>query len=67
MQVFVMCPFCMKVFDSLTEPHFTFRLDGRVRMAHLSCFETVNTRMTAQSVQTHVQTKPNGEQKDEQP
>ena len=66
MQVFVMCPFCMKVFDSLAEPHFTFQLDGRARTAHLSCFETVSTHMTAQSVQTHVQSKPNGEQKDTQ-
>jgi len=37
MQVYVMCPFCSKVFDTLEEPHAVLRVDRYVRTAHLRC------------------------------
>lgn len=63
MEIFVMCPFCMKVFDSIKEPHFTFRVDNHVRVAHVSCFEAMIARNTvpAVAVPAPVAIKPNGE------
>lgn len=55
MQVYVMCPFCSRVFDTMDEPHVVLRVDRTVRTAHLKCVpESVPAEQPAGTV------KPNG-------
>jgi hypothetical protein len=53
MQVYVMCPFCSRVFDSLKEPHTVLRIDGQVRTAHAACVKLAPVHVADAS-------KPNG-------
>ena len=37
MQIFVTCPFCSKVFDTMEEPFVSVSIDQRERKAHFKC------------------------------